>query len=84
MQVDLGPLLSPLRTVQSQANAIGTVLFGAPGFFEPRLPPPQLQPQGTPAALSYYDSAPLRSSLERLVDFDRINAGETRSSASAR
>ncbi len=77
-QVDLGPLLSPLRTVQSQANAIGTVLFGAPGFFEPRLPPPQLQPQGTPAALSYYDTAPRRSSLERLVDFDRINAGETR------
>jgi NTE family protein len=77
-QVDLGPLLSPLRTIQSQVNAAGTVLFGAPGFFEPRLPPPQLQPQGTPAALSFYNSAPLKSSLERLVDFDRINVGETR------
>ncbi len=39
-QVDLGPLLSPLRTIQSQVNAAGTVLFGAPASSEPRLPPP--------------------------------------------
>ena len=30
---------------------------------------------GTVEATSYYDTTPLRATLERLVDFDRINAG---------
>src|SRR5579863_3342209 len=82
-QIDLGPLLAPLRAAQSQVNAAGTMLFGAPGFFEPRLPPPQWQAPGTAAALSYYNSAPLRATLEKLVDFERINAAETRLSVGA-
>jgi NTE family protein len=83
-QIDLGPLLvSPLRTVQSQVNALGTLMFGAPGFFEPRIPPPQLQPPGTPAALSFYDSRPLKDTLERLADFDRINSDGVRLSVGA-
>ncbi len=67
----------------NQTNAFGTMLFGAPGFFTPRLVPPFLQAPGTPAALSFYDVAPLTATLERLVDFDRINAGETRFSVGA-
>ena len=59
----------------NQARAFSTMLGGAPGFFKPRLPPPMLQPLSGPAALSYYDVAPLTETLERLVDFDRINAG---------
>jgi NTE family protein len=55
------------------SSAALTASFGVPGFFTPRLPPPPLQPSGTPAALSWYDTNPLRSTLERLVDFDRIN-----------
>jgi len=46
---------------------------GQPGFFRPRLPPPFLQAQATPATASWYDTTPLRATLERLVDFDRIN-----------
>jgi len=34
-------------------------------------------------ASSYYDTAPLTSTLERLVDFDRINAGHMRFSVGA-
>ena len=34
-------------------------------------------------ATSYYDTAPLKATLERLVDFDRINAGEMRFSVGA-
>jgi NTE family protein len=52
---------------------------GVPGFFEPRMSPYLL---GT-GVTSYYDTAPLRSTLERLVDFDRINARETRLSVGA-
>jgi NTE family protein len=66
------------RGLVSQANAAGALLFGVAGFFKPRFPPPQLQPPGGTAALSYYDTTPLKATLERLVDFDRINAGETR------
>jgi len=38
---------------------------------------------GSPEATSYYDTAPLMSTLERLVDFDRINAGHIRFSVGA-
>jgi hypothetical protein len=34
-------------------------------------------------AVSYYDVSPLKATLERLVDFDRINAGGTRLSVGA-
>ncbi len=40
-------------------------------------------PPGTVEATSWYDTSPLRSTLERLVDFDRINAGEMRFSVGA-
>jgi len=70
------------RGVVSQMNAAGALMFGVAGFFTPRFPPPQLQPPG-PAAISFYETAPLKATLERLVDFDRINAGETRLSVGA-
>jgi NTE family protein len=54
------------------------MLFGIPGFFTPRFPAPQFAPEGTLAALSYYDTEPLRATLEELVDFDRINGGDVR------
>ncbi|MBE1162970.1 DUF3734 domain-containing protein [Dyella acidiphila] len=50
---------------------------GQSGFFQPRMPPPVLQGQGTPATASWYDTAPLRETLERLADFDRINDART-------
>ena len=49
------------------------MMRGVPGFYTPRLPPPQLLPSGTPGAASFYDTAKLKLTLERLVDFDRIN-----------
>jgi NTE family protein len=67
----------------NQARAMGNVLFGTPGFFHIRLPPPHLFPSNDPADLSYCDVAPLKSTLERLVDFDRINAGSMRFSVGA-
>ena len=59
------------------------MLLGAPHFFTPRLPPPFLFPPGSTEALSFYDVAPLKATLERLVDFDRINAGTMRFSVGA-
>jgi len=54
------------------------LLFGQPHFFTPRVINPAFAPAGTPAAMSFYDTTPLRATLERLVDFDRINAQPVR------
>jgi NTE family protein len=53
-----------------QASAAAAVLFGQPGFFRPR---PPLDWLGPHMPVSFYETAGLRESLERLVDFDRIN-----------
>jgi NTE family protein len=71
------------RSAVNQLRAFGVLLGGAQGFFSPRPVLPQFQPPGTMEAQSYYDVAPLKATLERLVDFDRINAGETRFSVGA-
>ncbi|MGY0634987.1 patatin-like phospholipase family protein [Luteimonas sp. A478] len=54
-------------------GAMGAMLHGQRGFFEPRMFSPFLFADGSPQATSFYDTAPLRDTLERFVDFDRIN-----------
>jgi NTE family protein len=71
------------RTLFNETSAALIATFGVPGFFRPRFPPAPLWPQGTPQSQSYYDTAPLRATLERLVDFDRINDLKTRLSVGA-
>ena len=71
------------RSLFNETSAALIATFGVPGFFRPRIPPAPLWPQGSPQSQSYYDTAPLRATLERLVDFDRINALETRFSVGA-
>ncbi len=61
------------RGYLNQLNAGATMLHGVKGFFTPRMPPPALQPPGSPGATSYYDTGELRITLERLIDFDRLN-----------
>ena len=71
------------HSLANQARSAGALLGGAPGFFKPRVPPPFFQPKGTLEAISYYDVAPLRTTLEHLADFDLINAGAMRFSVGA-
>jgi NTE family protein len=66
------------HSIVNQLRSWNTLLFGAPSFFKLRLPPPYLYPSISPRTLSYYDTTPLKATLERLVDFDLINAGATR------
>ncbi|WP_240651413.1 MULTISPECIES: patatin-like phospholipase family protein [unclassified Variovorax] len=70
------------RAMQNQYSATMASLVGIPGFFEPRYSPAFLMGGAAPL-LSYYDTSPLKSTLERLVDFDRINACEARFSVGA-
>ncbi|WP_422822904.1 patatin-like phospholipase family protein [Variovorax humicola] len=60
------------RAQLNQWSANGAAIFGIPGFFRPRATPALLMGGAAPL-LSYYDSTPLKETLERLVDFDRIN-----------
>ena len=71
------------RSLFNETSAALIATFGVPGFFTPRLPPAPFWPQGSPQSQSYYDTAPLKKTLERLVDFDRINDLKTRLSVGA-
>ena len=71
------------RNLLNQISANLVASFGSAGFFSARPLMPWLQPGGTLEATSFYDTKSLRSTLERLVDFDRINSGTTRFSAGA-
>lgn len=50
-----------------------SLLFGLEGFFKPRPLPPNLFTYSTPDRLSFYDTSALRSTLEQVIDFNRIN-----------
>jgi len=71
------------RDIVNETNATIAMLFGVSGFFSPRVPAAPFQPPGTAAAISYYDTEPLRRTLERLVDFDRLNSGAVHLSVGA-
>jgi NTE family protein len=71
------------RSLFNETSAALIAAFGVPGFFTPRFPPAPLWPAGSPQSQSYYDTAPLRATLESLVDFDRINDLKTRLSVGA-
>jgi len=61
-------------------GAMSALMFGQPGFFRPHLL--RCWITGT-LPTSYYDTSDLKKTLERLVDFDRINAREIRFSVGA-
>src|SRR3954468_97971 len=71
------------RNLLNQTSANLAAAFGAAGFFSARPLMPWLQPGGTLASTSFYDTKQLKDTLERLVDFDRLNAGTTRFTAGA-
>jgi NTE family protein len=71
------------RSVFNQMSAAWALLVGAAGFFALRQPAPWLYPSGALEGTSFYETELLRATLERFVDFDRINAGEMRFSVGA-
>ena len=76
----LAPLEGPLAEGQRRLSALAALTFGQPGFFAPR---PFMDWFAVPNPVSYYNTALLKGTLERLADFDRINAKEMRFSVGA-
>jgi NTE family protein len=62
----------------NRTRAFFVAMFGVPSFFVPRFPPMEFLPSERPDKLSFYDVAALKATLERLVDFDRINSSDVR------
>jgi NTE family protein len=71
------------RNLLNHASANLALTRGANGFFATRPVSPWLQPSGRLEATSFYDTHELKHTLERLVDFDRLNAGLLRFSVGA-
>ncbi|MBS0570681.1 MAG: patatin-like phospholipase family protein [Proteobacteria bacterium] len=64
--------IEPWRSLANAAGALDALAFGQSGFFVPR-PPNALWSAHDPASASIYSTAPLKRTLEELIDFDRIN-----------
>ena len=62
------------RSFARQTSAVTATVVGVPGFYVPRIPGTLLQPPSTLDAMSFYDTTLLKTTLERLVDFDLINS----------
>ncbi len=73
------PAAGAWRKAYNLTSALQTLLLGQPGLFRPRLAPGERI--GVAPAL--YDLEPLRERLPELIDFDRLNGGETRLSMTA-
>ena len=80
----LPPWFAPVRPLLNQLSSTCSLLFGVPSFFTPRVPAPSFyMPYEGPDSLSYYDTEPLKATLEELVDFDLINRRRVRLSLGA-
>jgi NTE family protein len=65
------PAPSPRSHLTGWMGALGTRMFGSFGHFAPRLP-------SSVQFRSLYDLAPMKARLAELIDFARLNGGETR------
>lgn len=63
--------------VLNTLSAFRSLMTGVSGFFKPHMIP-WLEPKGSKEAVSFYDTSPLKSTLENLIDFDRLNNDDIR------
>src|SRR5262249_29013346 len=71
------------REFFNYVSAATVSAVGVPGFFEPRIPPASVMPPGSLGALSIYDTAPLKGTLNALVDFAYVRDRHVRLSVGA-
>ncbi len=72
-----------IREAAHLAAAAGVAMWGVPGFFRPNWLPGWAATPGSPEALAFYDTRPLRETLDSLVDWERVNHGPMRLSVGA-
>ncbi|WP_414712196.1 DUF3734 domain-containing protein [Sphingomonas sp.] len=72
-----------VREAVHEWSAMAVMAQGVPGFFKPRIWPPFLAAPGSCGAMSFYDTEPLRATLDKLIDWDLLNDGPVRISVGA-
>ena len=65
------------RELVNKGHALQTMLFGRPGLFSPRPSGFLSLLPGMPPDVALFDSRPIAATLERFVDFDRLNDART-------
>jgi NTE family protein len=76
---DYAPAALSSGYLDAMHHAIGiwqAFMIGQPNFFKPRWVNPWLATPGTAEATSFEDTSMLRSTLEKLIDFELINGSE--------
>jgi NTE family protein len=71
------------RRIRNQMSSMMTMHSGLPGFFKPRDVIPWFALPGAMGATSFYDTAELELTLNRLIDWSIVNDGERRLSVGA-
>jgi NTE family protein len=71
------------RKWRNQTSSMLTMTSGLPGFFKPREFSPWWQLPGAQGATSFYDTAELENTLNRLIDWDVLNDRQRRLSVGA-
>jgi NTE family protein len=71
------------RKARNASSAMLTMSLGQPGFFKPHQVNPWLTFAGAQNATSFYDTAPLKETLNEFVDFSLINEHTVRFSVGA-
>jgi len=66
------------RQIYNGLNTALAAMFGRPSIFRHRYPGLWSALPWIPNDIALYDTAPLRATLERHVDFDRLNNGQVR------
>lgn len=62
------------RRLMNEAAANWGMAFGIDGFFKPRLPYLPFGGFSLPEDVSFYDTSPLRDTLNKLIDFNYLNS----------
>jgi NTE family protein len=71
------------RNSFNEASSLFSLIYGVPGFFEPRFPSPVFAPTGTIETLGYYSTVPLQETLRNLVNFELLKRKDIRLSVGA-
>jgi NTE family protein len=78
------PMFAPWQNIVQSMNMFGTLINGVEGFFKPRIGAAWNLDAKVPLAnTGFYDTSPLKSTLEKYVDFDYLNQGAIRVSICA-
>lgn len=71
------------RRLRNHTSSMLTMTTGLPGFFKPRELNPWMQLPGASGATSFYDTAELEQTLDRLIDWNILNDRQRRLSVGA-